>query len=94
MRQRFRPAEKELLRPGTDVEIHIGSGNWVTGTITGTDVVKPSPDNYTYWTAGRIVGTQYTNGKRMTTLVRPGQTWRVTPGNVRPVGSDWKCTAS
>lgn len=94
MRQRFRPQEKDLLRPGTTVEIHVGSGKWVVGMVTGTDILKPDPQNYTYRTAGRIVGTAYTNGQRMTSMVRSGQTWWITPGDVRPVGSDWRCTAS
>jgi len=92
MRQRFRPEEKELLTQGNKIEVHISGGNWVAAFVTDPTIVRPTPESYCYWSSGQIVGREYTNGKRMTTMVTPGQAWRITPGNVRPVGSDWKVT--
>lgn len=80
MRQRFRPEERALIIIGAIVEVHYASGNWIAARVTS----EPRKSPYGGWEADATI-----TGKA-TRVIGPGNPFRISPGNIRPVGSDWR----
>jgi hypothetical protein len=89
MRKRFKPEEKALLVNGKEIEVHYGSGHWVTCRVDDA-TIRTINYYYSNVATGIITGSKTTGGKKMTNMIVPGMGWTITPGNIRPVGSDWK----
>ena len=88
---RFNAREKEMLATGVlDIEVSYGSGQWIAFRLSSTETEK---DDYGYWrtAVGIVVSDTNTKGQKSKVI---GRGWRMrgTPGNIRPVGSDWKVT--
>lgn len=88
MRKRWNDREKQLLQDlershVLDVEVHYASGRWIAArldtTVPGRDMLGDTRIMCTVTgPSTRVIGT--------------GDRFGVRPGNIRPVGSDWKVT--
>lgn len=91
MRKRFNAREKEMLASGVvDIEVSYGSGQWVAFRLPDTDIVK-GHDGEQMTRVGVVQSDYNTKGQKSRVISR-GWLMRGTPGNIRPVGSDWKVT--
>jgi hypothetical protein len=86
MRSRFNAKEKQLLQDLErsnilDVEVHYASGNWIAFRLDST---TPQRDTIGGW---RLMGTVTGPSTR---VIGKGDRFGATPGNIRPLGSNWR----
>lgn len=92
MRMRFNAREKEMLAAGErNIEISYGSGQWIAFTLDDTTTEKCKITDTWQTSLGTVTTDTNTKGQKSRVISR-GWRMRGTPGNIRPVGSDWKVT--
>jgi len=89
-RKYFNAREKALIEQTRYVEVSYGSGQWIAFTLDHQD--WNSRDTLgNCGVMGTVTSDTNTKGQK-SKVISKGWTMRATPGNIRPVGSDWKVT--
>lgn len=86
MRMRFNKDEKSIIESGNRVkiEVHYASGNWIAAKFVSDEpVIERYADGDLQRVFVEITGPS-------TRVIGKGQRFGVTPGNIRPAGSDWR----
>jgi hypothetical protein len=89
MRMRFNAREKELIASTKMVEVSYGSGQWIAFELSEQVITK---DESNYQRVFGHVTSDYNAKGQKSKVISKGWPMYATPGNIRPVGSDWKVT--